>query len=85
MQYLGDPLLELLGGDDLVMLQIFKLSLCKVFPELRPCSLNGIEVSTVRRESESSEPILVVLTIYFEKPFVVHPHLQPFAPRALME
>ena len=44
MQNLGNPLPKLCHWDDVVMLQVLKLSLAQFFPQRRPNSFNGVEI-----------------------------------------
>ena len=80
MQQLCNSLFELVGADDLVMLQVLKFSSCKVFPEPRPNCFNWTEITAVWSKPDSNQSMTFVLVVYLEESFIVKPDLQPLAP-----
>ena len=83
-QYLGHPLFELEGGDDLVILQILELSDGQILPQPGPDSFDWIEISTPRWEPHSCQAMLVVSTVNLQEAFIIKPHPQPFEASTLL-
>ena len=77
-QQLRDPVFELEGGDDSVILQILEFPFGEIFPQLGPYILDGIQISTAGWEPRCCQTMLVVFIVDFQELLVIEPHPQPF-------
>ena len=83
-QQLRDPVFELEGGDDSVILQILEFPFGEIFPQLGPYILDGIQISTAGWEPRCCQTMLVVFIVDFQELLVIEPHPQPFEPGTLV-
>ena len=77
-QQLRDPLFELGGGDDCVILQILTLPLVNVFLQLGPAVADGIEISTAGLEPHRCQAKLVAFVVDPQELLIIEPQPQPF-------
>ena len=83
-QQLRDPVFELEGGDDFVILQILELSDGQIFPQMGPYILDWVQISTTRWEPHGCRAMLVILRINFQECLIIKPHPQPLEASALV-
>ena len=84
-QQLRSPLLELLGGDELVTLQVLKFSNGQIPAKFRPDSFNRIQISTIGWEPPSCKPMFVVGFVDLQEGLIVKPHPQPLEAVTLVQ